>query len=409
MDPENVAAGTNITVPDVTPANTGPTVTEVVLEPHPAAVKAADRMGLPTHGVMSPKDIGMGSPEEQMAEAERGMKPDRERNADGTYKPKEEKTAKEPVAAAAPPKVIKPVVAKAPEAAKPAEAPVVAKVKIGDVEKTAEEWQQEFDALKVRAEQFKAPEPKPVEQANPEQQAEEDKRFREQRLGFIKSTAAQFKLADFGLEKAGEMLDGYFAGTNPEGLAQFIGHLVAASDARSRETLFEKLNPVLDQFDQRLNPLFQHQRAIEQYRAENSFLTANPDIAQHPQGPAEFRALREEFHSTYDRIQRKIVEGTASKTEQGWALQYEDTKPEAFNNNIATQVRMKLAAALPIQAAPVIAATPIPAAPVAKPDAPKPFQGGDRPGGVGAAPKVESEQAKFLRGLDQRDNITSVI
>lgn len=406
-EPTVMPEGATITVPEIAPAGNQPTIEAVEIAPHPAALNAAKELGLPAiHGIQEPVEAGFGNPTEELARLDALAG----KVAEPIKAP--EKTAKEAPAPAKPAAKAKPAKVAAPVT--PAQPPAPARIKIGNEEKTAAEIEQQLADLKAKidaAEKAKEP-PKPVTEPAQGKTAEETeadaKHLRDDRLFFIDSETKKFNAADWGIAPTEQEIDKLIVG-GPEAvktLTSILARTIIAGDARAREMVMEKLNPVLDQleqqFDARLQPIESTQKAVDEYRTHTQFLTDNPDIAANPKGAETAREVRDTYHASYATIQQKIAQGTATKGEQGWALSYEDMTPEQFNAAVATHVRQKLA--LPsAAAAPVASVQQPPAAPPApaKPEV-KPFGGTDRPGAT-SAPRIETDNGRHLREMNAHE------
>ncbi len=394
------ALNNNLSVPEI-PAASAPVVQEVQID---SPINAADEMGL-LPGIQGPKEALGTDSSEEMARMEEAMGgKERQRGPDGKFLPADGKPEqpKKPIAA-------KPVVAKAPAAPKPVQqAPAApAKFKIGDEEKTADEWKAELEALKkpktaeVKPEAPKPEVPKEPTDAEKQQQAQQ---LKEKRIAFIAKQGETFNPADYGLDVTPEQWDQVLIG-GPESvkaLMGIIGKTIAASHAISREWVADKVGSEFRQLDERLSPITKREEAIRDYQRDQDFLGANPVIKAHATGLDTARNVRREMHDYYDTIQQKIASGTASADEIMHASVYERATPEQFEASVAQYTRDRLGLVAG-QAAPATA-KPAAATPPPKPAAPsKPFNG-DAPGGGSATPNGESDQARQLREMREHSS-----
>lgn len=385
-------------IADVIPAaGTGPSVTEINLDSTPAienspAVKALEQIKDRTK---SPEELGMRSAAED-SELMELTKP-RARGADGKFLPKDEPGA--PAAQPAKPQAPKPV-AKAPTPAKPAQVkpapaavpPVVpAKAKEPADNPTAalEARLKELEAKLAKAEQ---PAPKAPEPTEPPKTAEEQAAAQKERENaFLTSARNNYLLPEANLDK---ILMGGAEG------AQELANLIATGEMKSRQFAADQMQKMYDDLRAELaglDPIRQSHSQVQELIAETTFLGANKDIAEHPQGLEIFRRLSNQMKEGYEDTKAKVAAGTATKSEQGWLLQYEDLTPEVLRDTIAGHTRTEMAKA-PVAAAPVVAVAP------PKPAAPKIVErplGGDRPGAIGT-PRTESHEASLARQIAER-------
>lgn len=392
-------------IADVIPpaSNTIPSVTEVILGDQPAieasSAVAAAREPQKDLKTLGPQDLGMESAEESSERAGLTKKRDRDTTTGKFIKAKGEEepgapTPQKPVAKApaTPAKPTAPAQPAKPVAAKPAPQ-VPAKVKIGAEEKTSEEWAKEFAELRAQA--AKPPEPKaeaaPVE--TPEQLAAAAEATKQREEKFITE-----KMKDYLLDHAdGGAYDQLLAGG--EKGAQAMARLLTTVLMHSRQFTAAKVSELQSHYDETTGPLISDRQTIQQLMAENAFLATQPEIKDNPKGLETFRAISKQMDDGYKAIQDKITAGTATKSEQGWALQYEDMTPEALKADIALLTKAKLAE----QPA---ATTAIPA----KPQVPKPAPelkvverplSADRPGAASPS-RGETKEQQLARELNQK-------
>lgn len=393
-DVSTLGAPGGIEVP-VIPAHV-PSVTQVTIGVDPAIENSPAVQAVPKETTKGPGDFGMESPEES---AERAGLKERARGEDGKFIKKDgttqptSPTAKPPVkpvakATAAP---AKPAVAKAVIAPTPTDEP--AKVKIGNEEKTTAEWEAHFKALEAKANPpaiSKEPAPEPE---TPEQVAAAQK---QRETDFVTKTAEKYLMPELEFD---ELLAGGAKGI------QKMATMLATAEMRGRQFSADKLTELADHFEARLaelSPIRESHARIQTLMEETQFLNANEDIKTHPQGLDTFRKISGEMKAGYEAIKAKIDAGTATKSEQGWALQFEDLSPEKLKEAFAEHTRIELAK-LP---APTSATTQ-PAPATAKPAVPveKPLSS-VRPGGVGT-PRSETPEQRLVREVNQQRGIAA--
>lgn len=375
-----------------------PSVTEVILGDNPAVENSPAVRAVPKETTKGPGDFGMESPDES---AERAGLKERARGEDGKFIKKDGTTqpttpvAKPPAkpVAKAPAAPAKPAVAKAVIAPTPPAEP--AKVKIGNEEKTPAEWEAHFKALEAKANPpaiSKTPEPEPD---TPEQVAAAQK---QRETDFITKTAEKYLMPELEYD---QLLAG-----GPAGIQKFAT-LLATAEMRGRQFSADKLTELADHFEARLaelSPIRESHARIQTLMEETQFLNSNEDIKTHPQGLDTFRKISGEMNAGYEAIKAKIDAGTATKSEQGWALQFEDLSPDKLKEAFAEHTRIELAK-LP---APAAAVTPPVAAPASsKPAAPveKPLSS-VRPGGTGT-PRSETPEQRLVREVNQQRGIAA--
>lgn len=348
-----------------------------------------------TRKIRGPQDFGMESAEESSERME--LTPKRERGPDGKFIPKGPKQPESSPNSQPPkPKAPTPVVVKAPvtQPAKPAESAPVAKVKIGNEEKTAEEWAAHFKELQEKAgapappNGWKAPEPaaKTAEETAAEAAAQKERETK-----FVTERAKEYTMPAAELD---EILVGGEAG------AAKLGTLLARAEMRGRQHAADQVNKLAEHYDNLLAPILTQNQTVQGLMQETAFLGAHPDIKSHPEGAKTFREMKSTMESGRQVIAEKIAAGTASRREQLWAEEYDETPQEKLLDDLAGHTRAKLAT-LPAPAAP---APPKPAAP--KPPAPptvveKPL-GGDRPGGNAVVHNAETIDQQMARESAQR-------
>lgn len=333
-------------------AGVAPSVTDVILGDQPSIESSAPvrTQEKERQKLKGPESFGGETAED--AQERMGLAKDRKRGPDGKFAKNEDNqgtsTPAKPVAKqpASQPKPIAKTPAPKPGAPVPTPE-TTAKLKIGDAERTAEEWAKELAELRAKAEQKPAETalPKPPESAKtPEQEAAETQQREE---AFLERASAGYQMTEADHDK---ILVG-----GPDGVKAHM-KLMARGEMNSRKFAADQIQKMADHFEQRLSelaPIRESHEAVQRMLADTAFLNAHEDIKTHPQGLETYRAISKDFEDGYNAIQTKIAAGTASKSEQGWALQYEDMTPEARRESAAEHTRAKLAA--------------LPAVPVAKP------------------------------------------
>lgn len=368
------------------------TVVDVPISVNPAVEHAASRaispakdLGLAMPKLKGPKELGISDddPKDLMRSIDNrlkgGAKAATPRGPDGKFLPKDSTPAPktEVVQPQAAPKATP--VAKAPPV-KPAAAPQ--KIKIGDEEKTPEEWAQTLAELKgAKPEQAKPEQTEQPESKATDAPADDDDAKEQQ---FLEAFAESMGYTQ-------DEIDDVLATGDPKKFSALIGR--AMLDIR--KSFADQINRQFEQIDAQLNgmaPLTDLQKQIEAARNEATFLNSNPDIAQHEQGKEEMQKVRAEYRTSYDTVKAKVANGTASQGEKGWLMLYESLTPDQQNEQVAQHVRSRLG----IQKGATL--TPAPAA--KKPTAPasKPF-GGDRPGGAGAGTKTLTRSEQIAQEL----------
>jgi hypothetical protein len=382
----------DISVPVVPSPTPAPNVTEVDLGSTPGveaagAVKELEK----SRTVRGPSDFGMESAEES---SERAGLTTRPRDENGKFikagnaspstqrQPRAKATtppaANKPTPTAQPAK--QPAVVATPEPAAP-----TAKVKIGDQEKTPEEWAAHFKELEAKANpkapEVKQPEPPAKTEAETaaEQQAREEAFLKTAREG--KTWITQ------------EAIDKAIANGDPE----FFKDFAARVEMSARQFAADQVNQLAEHYDKILSPLLTHNQSVQSLMQEAAFLGAHPDIKSHPEGAKTFREMKSTMESGRRAIAEKIAAGTASRREQLWAEEYDETPQEKLMDDLAAHTRAKLGTT----ATPTATPTPAPAKPKAPAPAPvveKPLSG-DRPGSPGS-PRSETAEQRMAREVN---------
>lgn len=373
-----------IDVPEIAPATAESTITDVDLGTSPAEEVAGPK-------VLGPKEAGFGDPEEEMErmEAATENRPVRERGPDGKFIPKGGKKPEEPAKPAAK-AVAKPAVKK-PEPVQ--EKPT--KFKIGDEEKTPEEWAAELkearEKLKAAAELAKSAEP-----AKPDEAAEQPKSDEERLNEFVQTTAQKYKLsAD---PKAKDSIDNILAGG--EGATQALAEVLAKVEANTRVAVTAEFNRVIANLDSKMQPLLDHHKTISEYQTESGFLSSNPEIQSHPQGYQTYKETKVLWEKGCAELRDKVANNTATPREKALSMLYDSQTPEETQAAIAAHTKETLAKIpKPEPAAPKPTDKSPNAKPAPVPAAIKPFNG-DRPNGGSAPLRTESEQGRQIREME---------
>lgn len=396
--PVDVGTG-DISVPMVPP--TPRQVQDVVLPGNENLENAPILKDLPkeTRKMRGPADFGMPTAEESSEEM--GLTPKRERGPDGKFVPKgtqqSSPSTQQPKAKATiPPAAQKPTPTAAPvKAAEPAAATSAptAKVKINGVEKTEAEWAEHFKALEAKAAAAKAPEPAVVKQpdapAKTEEETAAEQKARED--AFLAKTAEGYAMTP---EEYDIILAGGAQGVKAH------ANVMARQEMKLRQFAANEINKVTEHYDALLAPILNQQTTVQGLMQEAAFLGAHPDIKSNPKGAETFREVKNAFENGYKEIKAKVDAGTATRSEQAWAMLYEDAPQEQRMNDIAEHTRAKLGPA----PAPVAAAPPAPKPPAPKPTIIEKPLGGDRPGSPGS-PRSETAEQRLVREVNASKGI----
>lgn len=397
--PVDVGTG-DISVPMV--ATPERTVQEVTL-PDTGIENAPILKDLPkeTRKVRGPADFGMPTPEESSEEI--GLTPKRERGPDGKFLPKgtqqsspstQQPKAKAtvPPAAAKPTPTAQPAKTATPAPSTPAP---VAKVKIGGEEKTAAEWEAEIAALKAGKTAPIPPAEKPTEvPAKTEAETAAEQKQRED--AFLSKAAEGYVIPEAELD---EILVGGAKG------AAKLASLLAKSEMKGRQFAAAQVNEIAKHYDALLSPILTQNQTVHGLMQEAAFLGANPDIKSNPKGLETFREMKTMMESGRKAIADKINAGTATRREQLWAEEYDETPQDKLMEDLAAHTRAKLATITPAPAATPPAAKP--PTPQVKPNpanVEKPL-GGDRPGGASSAPRGETAEQRLVREVNASKGI----
>lgn len=356
-----------IDVPDIAPATQGSKIEEVKIP----------------SGILSPKEaLGEDASEEmEKMEAQMEKRAPRERGPDGKFIKKD---ADGNVIPPAKPAVMKPKAAK-PAPVETPKAPE--KFKIGDEEKTPEEWAKELKEAREKI-AAAAKTPNSPQDVPPEPKPEEIAAQGEQRIkDFIAKAASKYL-------KKPEELDEILSGG--EGASAKLAEALASVEHQTTVRVCGLFNKELAALHERISPLEGHHKLISDYQADQSFLDANADIKGHPKGYETYKTTEASFRSYYGGLKEKVAAGTATPVEQSYSIIFENQDAAQRANDIAHATRAELAK-LPVVASPN-AAPVVPKKPAISPAASKPFNG-DRPGGSSAAIPTESDQARQIREM----------
>lgn len=369
-----------VSVPEIAAAGSGPSIETVQIQS--GGIEKIVPDDAPEFGVKGPKEILGEDPEETLDKADQAMgKPARERGPDGKFLPKSGKqTEAKPNKNDVNPVVSKPV-------AKPVQpvAAVPAKVKIGDDEKTPEEWQQELASLREKATAAaKPPEPKPDPKAREAEASKTAEQLKVDRQKFIETEVS--KQDEFDEKMHDTILSG-----GPEGLKAHRT-LLAKTEAKLREWAADSINSVIDDLKGQLKPILDREKTIGQYSEENGVLNDNPDLKAHPKGLETYRVAKEQYESYFDTVQAKGEQATPQ--EKAWAAQYGALSPADRKQAIIANAKAEVAKiplktngnGAPVKVAPRVT-TP---------------QRNDRPGGGVAVQRMETADAKALREMEAR-------
>lgn len=393
-EPAGGASPMTFDVPETPSAATESTVTDVVLDSPVAEA---------VYGIKGPKEaLGDDGVEEmEKMEAQMQGREPRERGPDGKFLPKgakkEETVADTKKTEAAKPAVKAPAKAAAkptPVAKAPATPQASAKVKIGDEEKTAEEWAAEIADTRAKAKvaaekKTEAAAPEPKTEPNPEEiAADEAKKLDD----FIAREAKKYEIEP-------KELDTILSGL--EGAAPALAKVLTKVEASTRQWATREFNKVIQVMHDRMQPLIEHQQRIADYQRDNGFLEANPEIKAHPQGYATYQKTKADMENGYKDIEEKTQKGTVTPAEAVWLANRKLATQEQYESSLAILTKEELAK-LPAQASPNAAPQRQAAAkpPERMSAVSKPFNG-DRPGGGSSPLKTESADARALREMDE--------
>lgn len=382
-------------------AENSPTGSEIIVTPH---TQSSPPVILQESGTQDPKTAPrvrqkgvetsaaklLGLAETPQEEAAREAKEFRERDKSGRFVKQPEIGGKK-AAPVEPPKLGEP--AKPAPVAKPTPppAPVVAKIKVGDKEMTAEEAAARIAELEKAA---KPPEPAAAPVVEPDSaavaaaaQAREEK--------FITDRIADYLLA----HEDGGALDQLLAGG--EKGANALARLLAKVEMRGRQFSASELSKAYDHMEgisSQFQPVLERDTLAQQYQSEHQFLDANADIKAHASGLQTMREVSQELHAEHDDLLALMAATPNSPNIARYQARAKTLETE-FLPELAKATRAKLnigTAPVPAPAVPAtvppVAAPVVPAAP-AKPRPPAPT------GNVGGSnsPKASGGDAEYQK------------
>jgi len=371
------------------PASSSPTgqsiaVTEPAPAPAPEIIQppAIDR-GISEPGPkIKPADVAkeLGMSESPSKANERAAKATRDKLT-GRFKP-ERQTRHKPEArpAAAKPKLGEPD-PKPTQQAEPEPKAEEPKIKIGDQEKTAAEW----EAYHKELAQPKTEE-KPPGAGKPEVPAAEDDAARHEK--WMEETAAAFAPSQ-------EDFDRMLA----DGDTKAFGRMIATVMLDTRKWVAEQIGDRLEQFEGQLQPITHQQQQIAQYQTEHQFLESNPTIKGHPEGLRTMREMADTLRAEHDDLLETIAAVPNSplnvkRQERAKVLE------TAFLPELAKATAAKLGINGSAPAAPAATAAPAAPARTAAPATPKPrppAQTGVTSNGGGGVIKGASSEIDAMR------------
>lgn len=347
-----------------------------------------EEVTIPESGVKGPADLWGEDPEQQMAEAQAKMSgEERERGPDGKFLPKK-KEGEQPDPAV---KSVKTKAAKsAAEAPKPpaVKPPAPAKLKLGEEEKTADEWLAEMKALREQANKPAETTPEPTAD-DKAKAAETEKQTAEKRTAFLAKAAEGYTMKP-------ERLD-LILGGGPEA-AKALAEELARVQLDTREWMAEQHRGVMDDLRAELQPLLDQHRSVQQFGEEHQALNSNPQLKAHPEGLKLYRQFKEEYAKSYDDIQARTLSGQeVSPQEKAWAIMYGSQTPEGIRDSVV-QRAIAEAAKIPLKTNGNGAPAKIETKPPLRITKPQNF---DRPGGAAPAVKTESKDGQLVRELTE--------
>lgn len=373
----------NLDVPTIPSASSTPIVTEVNLPaPKVLPVDVAKELGIDA-GIRGPADIfgADEAPDKVNERIESGLKV---RDEHGRFVAKSE-IQKPP----AKPKTTPAVAAKPAVPAKPVIPAAPAKIKIGDQEKTAEEWQAYHKELAEKAEKAIAPAKPEAEKPAAEAPKEADETVA--RDAFITATAKQYTPTQ---EEFDKMLE--------SGDATVFGKFIANAVADMRKWVTDEVGPRLGDVRDRIEPISRSYEQAEQYQTEARFLDANPEIkaitTADPTKLEVHRALNAELSQEFDAMKSLA----AQNPDNAWAKRRMDEIGKDFLGELAKLTKANLGIN---GVAPAAVAVPEPAKPVTKvPPAERPLSS-DRPGAA-SAPRTETQEQRLSRELNEHQGVS---
>lgn len=373
------ATGTQV---DVTPVPERPAAE--IIQPTPAGPKQVRQTGVKVSKVDVAKELGL--KEAPSVLNQQAMEKARERlgrDVNGRFLKKGEAPAQEePKPKLGEPAKVEP---KAPAKAapvaatpEPAKAVAPAKIKIGDQEKTEDEWKAHFAELQ------KPKEETPAEPVKVEPTAEQVKAEREgKRTQWREAMIAKFTPNQEKFDKAIANGDG-----------KLFAEMIVDAIEDTRQWACDHINPQLERLDGAIQPITQstQQQALE--RQWNAFLETNADLKSRPDIAEVVTAVADELHAEYDDIQQLLAARPNSRLAPMYKARAKQLETE-WDATVATMTREKLGlnGSAPVVAAPVKAA-PV-AAPVVKKQPPAP--GGQLSTAARSTPTQKSEVQALMQ------------
>jgi len=279
------ATGQAITVTEPTP----PPPAEIIQPP------AIDRSISQPGPKIKPADVAkeLGMSESPSRAIERAAKATRDKLT-GRFKPERQTRHKpETRPAAAKPKLgepdPKPEAQPAQGLGEPEPKAEEPKIKIGDQEKTAAEWEAFHKELAQPKAEGKAP-----GAGKPEAPAAQDDAARHDK--WMEETAAAFAPSQ-------EDFDRMLA----DGDTKAFGRMIATVMLDTRKWVAEQIGDRLEQFEGQLQPITNQQQQIAQYQTEHQFLEGNPTIKGHPEGLRTMREMAATLRAEHDDLLETIA------------------------------------------------------------------------------------------------------
>lgn len=266
------------------------------------------------------------------------------------------------------------------------------KVKLGDAEYTAEELAaklKELDTLKSAPPAPAAPKEQPPQAPQApaptaEEIAKKEGEWIAQHAQTYKSPASE---ADLDLILTG----------GKEGLAKFqelLQHAHASAHLQARKSIFDQLNPTLQQVNANMQPLVQQQQQLQRYQVEQKFVTKHADFAPHiDQAKAVAEELARRFPNEVAAMtDDQFVDEVARQTDKILADNHKRWFPAGGGNWRQTAAPVAAPSAPP--AAPATPPAVVPAVAPAQTPAVRP-PSANAPGGFPTGPA----QASWAKGV----------
>lgn len=310
-----------------------------IVQPESVKEKPIRQPGVKTSKVDVAKELGLKASPSDLVAAEAK----RIRDASGKFTAKTEEKKEDPAAKlgeAAVKPAAKVEVKPTPELVVPKVEPV--KIKIGDQEKTAEEWAAYHKELSDKAAATVVPtkveEKAPA--ATPEEQQAADKKVRDD---WFEKTSTRFAPDQ---KEFDEMI--------ANGDANKFGQFIAKAVEDTRQWVAAMMKPHLEKlggFDERLNPVLEREKLNDAYQAESNYLEANKDIKAHADGVKTLREVSIAMHDEYDDLQQLVAANPTSPRAAAHQNRIKELE-ENYEPLITAAVKAKLG--LNATAAPVV-------------------------------------------------------